>query len=327
MFCSDGPKLPSSAPQAVQRILERIKGEACGLYALNDEKKVASVITHELLLVAQDAAFACECPKRAQLRLLAKLVAAAVGGTVAADDNLLLTVGKRLDRQAGKVRDALAHLNDDYVIQVSRLQHEAHRDPSSLCAALPTAIDKLWASSNEAVERQETEIYVGFQELELEPAPAFTPAAQAPCPAHELRSSEAPTVAMREGPGTLAGVKGDWLFMPKMSSEWEEGYTAGREQVESEKQWVEKRVRGEMRIAAAHHALELQFEHQKLLWARGANEGLKEDLAHKEKRHNETIERCGEYEDEIEDLRAKLAESRAREEALHRVIRDNCMHS
>ena len=48
LFATDGAKLPEKAPEAVRRILERIAAEERDLFGLNAEKKVASVITHEL---------------------------------------------------------------------------------------------------------------------------------------------------------------------------------------------------------------------------------------------------------------------------------------
>lgn len=124
----------------MQLILERIVAEDSGLYGLNDEKAVATGVTHELLLLASDVV-AAEAPprtsKRTQLKLLAKLVAAAVGGHPEDTGDQHLTAGKRLDRQVERLRESFSQISRTHLAAYSRLQHEAHADPTTLAAALP----------------------------------------------------------------------------------------------------------------------------------------------------------------------------------------------
>lgn len=122
---------------------------------LSDDRAPASCITHELLLLARDVVEdVCDTDAgdrdppstRSKLKLLTKLIARAVGGTVANDAELHLKVGKRLERQASEVSSALAEL-----------------DAMDEAAGAPDV---------QARELQLTEIYVGFHELASVPGPA-----------------------------------------------------------------------------------------------------------------------------------------------------------
>ena len=118
-------------------MLGRIISEENGLLALEDVKKVASVITHELLLLASEAVQAVDSSKRVQFKRMAKLVAAAVGGAAPADAELMLTIGKRLDRQASTAREAIENLSSYYAAELSRLQHAVHRAGGCSLGRLP----------------------------------------------------------------------------------------------------------------------------------------------------------------------------------------------
>ena len=80
--------------------------ERNGVFRLHDLKPVAKLVTHELLVECWAAVcdVCSEDSGRERARMLAKLVAKAVGGFVEKDGDTLLKVGKRLVAQADAVR-------------------------------------------------------------------------------------------------------------------------------------------------------------------------------------------------------------------------------
>ena len=103
------------AAQVLRAIAERLVQFAQGDFRATGPPQVLQVLTDELTVIA-DEAVASVCagvqPKppslAAKQRLLAWVVADARGATVALEKPLALTVGKRLERQAQKVRADLA---------------------------------------------------------------------------------------------------------------------------------------------------------------------------------------------------------------------------
>ena len=299
-------------------ILERIAAEERGIYGLNDEKAVATDVTHELLLLASDVV-AAETPprsKRGQLKMLAKLVAAAVGGYPEDMGDHHLTAGKRLDRQVERLRETASQISSTLLATYSRLQHEAHADPTTLAAVLP-AVEAVRADFESANELLLTEIYRGFTELTKAPESAETPSTESDAQAISTRSKADPDSS------TVAGRKGTWQFMADMP-EWDEGYAAGEQNMRSSlgiTHAMEKHAMG-VEHARACSLLRLQLDHQV-----EENKRLGKQQEEHDSRVQALAQKCDRRQDTIDALKRQLGESRAREDALHRVIRDMYMSS
>ena len=129
-------------------------------------------LTDELLIVASDAVrtevelhrlFETVSGK-AHFRLLAWVIADARGADTPLDKQLAETVGKRLERQAQKVRDdvSLAAATAQQARACARLAAAAD---GSLLAALPAELAAIDAAEKLALEAPRNEVYVGFHEL------------------------------------------------------------------------------------------------------------------------------------------------------------------
>ena len=128
--------------------------------------------TDELLVIASDtvATVATDVQTRPSgktlLRLLAWIVADARGAFMTLDKQLTETVGKRLDRQAQKVRTTLARATSDAEAARSELSTVmSASDPVSNGVDRLAEID---AKEQKADQHARDEIYVGF-DYELEP--------------------------------------------------------------------------------------------------------------------------------------------------------------
>ena len=149
--------------------------------------QLLSKLTDEDLVVAVEAVEAVVAKQqprpsgRAQFRLLAWTVADARGAAAPLDKAVAETVGKRLDRQAQKVRRALYLVEADY---------RERRLYSSECEY--AAMD---AAHRLEMETMRSEVYVGFHELEpaVEEDAAAAEAAALPATlAAALQTAEAP---------------------------------------------------------------------------------------------------------------------------------------
>ena len=305
-------------------ILERILAEERGLYALNDEKKVASEITHELLILASNTVTAVcgtEQPPRSknkQLQVLAKLLAAVVGRELIAgaqdSSPTLLTAGKRLDRQAAKVRSLGEQQLAGQYLELSCLQHDVHKaaDPTALLILLPARLDALHESFEMKQDELLTEIYTGFVELEAGAAPADPPAAT---PAFatplQLRSQAEPLEDFAQFKDSRGGT---WHWHSDRP-EWEDGYACGKEVATRDLEGLHAL---ELRHLIGRHEIEQRHDHLKAQWQAGANARLTQE-------NESLLDRCSELEDDVDELRAQLLASQAREDVLRVVIRENCM--
>jgi len=160
-------------------------------------------ITDELLVVASDAVatVAAEQPRppsgKSLLRLLAWIVADARGASTVLDKLLAETVGKRLDRQAQKVRTTLA--------RATKVAEFARSDLLTVLADSALASDgadrraEIDAAEKQAYEHARDEVYIGFHELE-----ALLPGYVAPSRYPELVRIHEPA-----GPATLPPIPPD----------------------------------------------------------------------------------------------------------------------
>ena len=133
--------------------------------------KLATVVTDELLILAWAAIGTVvqlqEPPPtlRAQLRLLAWVVAGAVGGPMLTDMEQAHTVGKRLARQAARVSSRLAHTSAGFDEQ----RAAAGQDSAAQLAEIDTA-------EQMALDAMLTEVYNNAVELlPMEPVPHGAP--------------------------------------------------------------------------------------------------------------------------------------------------------
>ena len=156
---------------------------------LENERPVAKEITHELLVLASDAVDARELTSavfpesgRGNLKLLAHVVARAIGGWIPNDgresEAAALKIGKRLGTQVQTVRDALSQIADAAAQARSHEMHQAHAaSDAGIVLALPAALAAAEEAATTEYHRQQTEIYFGFHELMREddaPAPVVT---------------------------------------------------------------------------------------------------------------------------------------------------------
>ena len=153
-----------------------------------------SAVTDGLLIVSLEAVEAAvaamagtQLNGRAKFRLLARLVAGAVGATAVLSDDDKLLAGKRLETQATRQTKLLVQMAKEYDERRDARRAEAAVS-TDLEAGLEAALAEIDAKERRAFTRIVTEVYTGFVELgELDVA-----AAPAPCPAVVTRAAEQP---------------------------------------------------------------------------------------------------------------------------------------
>jgi hypothetical protein len=171
---------------------------ADGVFLPSPPPALLDKLTDELLVVASDAVRdeAAECTAKnglgpisgkAQLRLLAWVVADARGADTPLEKALAETVGKRLDRQAQKVRSDMARATE-------RAECSRAYVRTALSAELHAAkLAEIDAEEQRELEKPRAEIYVGFHELDsllprlMELLPTSTSAADADAGDGELK--------------------------------------------------------------------------------------------------------------------------------------------
>ena len=155
---------------------------ACGdgVFPQRDGPAIIDKITDQLLVVASDVATAVAATSaekvsgRSRFRMLAWLVADARGSVEwgfdgGLDKVLAETVGRRLDRQAQRVRDEL---------NAACAAAEADRLRAQVAGADDDALALIDDAERKAIMRARDEVYVGFTELEAllpQPAEAHVP--------------------------------------------------------------------------------------------------------------------------------------------------------
>ena len=194
----------SETQRALESLARRFLPFPNGNFAPSPPPALFDKITDELLVVASDAVatVAAEQPRppsgKSLLRLLAWIVADARGASTVLDKLLAETVGKRLDRQAQKVRSTLARAAS--VAEVARSDVSTVLAGGALAAShgadRRAAIDRV---ENQAYEHAHREVYIGFHELE-----ALLPGYVAPSRYPELVALHEPV-----GPATLPPIPPD----------------------------------------------------------------------------------------------------------------------
>ena len=228
--------------EALRRVANRLLPFPGGDFEPSPPPQLFDRITDELLVVSVETVEAVvseQQPRpsgKAQFRLLAWVVADARGATMPLDKTLAVTVGKRLDRQAQKVRGDCA--------AVSAAAREARLQLSAATASDPAArrqgVAAIDAEEQSKLESLRAEVYVGFHELEAllpgaekqkaEPAePALAAAVQVATaaltqkPAPPALPAIPPELASRLGP---EGVQYLWDFVherrtfPRRGEDW-----------------------------------------------------------------------------------------------------------
>ena len=164
--------MPPGATETIREWTRIIHAESNGLSELHNLKPVSPVITHELLIEVNEAVNNKSGlhTARERQRLLTKVIAAAVGGSVTSDDNVLFKVGKRLMHQVGMAQRSQAEIAASARVARSHAQHLAHACPAdgafSACE-LPAQLARIKQDEASAMNVDSTEIYVGFHELEM----------------------------------------------------------------------------------------------------------------------------------------------------------------
>ena len=162
--------LPSSLVDSLTKLAERIRPFSTGDFAPSPPPALLEKLTDQLLVVASDAVSAVAAAAtppltgKATLRLLAWVVADARGAATPLEKALADTVGKRLEKQAQKVRETLAAASV-HAARAREAAREAASQDSSLVAALPSELAAIDVAEQEAYASARNEVYVGFHEL------------------------------------------------------------------------------------------------------------------------------------------------------------------
>jgi hypothetical protein len=131
------------------------------LDVLTDENIVVAVAAVEAVAARQPAPPSANALKK----LLATVVADARGAIKMLDKTAALTVGKRLHRQAERVRDILATARSAAAADRSRVRATAAADPAAR-ATIRADLAAIDAAEHRALEAPQQEVYIGFSELE-----------------------------------------------------------------------------------------------------------------------------------------------------------------
>ena len=174
-ICPGAPKRPRCEADAVQRLARRIRTFAEGKFVPSPQPNVLNKLTDALLVTADAVvkSVAAEAPPlsgNSAFRLLARTVADARGAQTVIDKPLALTVGKRLQVQAQRVRDDATSYCRPIKERASQERQELldglmlNRDGE---AALEAAMAASRARELSELQRaKEDEVYTGFLELE-----------------------------------------------------------------------------------------------------------------------------------------------------------------
>ena len=266
-------------------------------------------------------------------KLLAWTVADARGATTPLDKPLALTVGKRLQRQAESVRTKLQGIRDRWRDERTCIERESRGNAHSE-AMLPSLLEWAFEKEKSALYDAQTEVYIGFHELETDaeeeehdaeperaptPAPAPAPDMQ-PAPTHTVHfpwllhdepHPECPippdlvaALDSTEAADLLWEQSREWVCQPQTAADW---WSHGLPRFAA-RLVLELRLQREtgMRTASQHcedlTCLEAELETAKQSRERAYAGWIAAD-------------------EEIAEVEGQLREAKGREDALHEVIR------
>ena len=212
LLCRAGStNIANGLPEALQQRATRILPYTEGNFTPSSPPALLERLTDHLLVVASDAVASATADVqpalsgKAKLRLLAWVVADARGATVPLEKALAETVGKRLERQAQKVRGETAAASARALQQRTDARSAVAADPL-LAAGLASKLGAIDEEERRAFNRAVVEVYVGFHELEglLPPSKGVVPEPAA-CSAIGAVSAVAPDISTTAAPAAATG--------------------------------------------------------------------------------------------------------------------------
>lgn len=346
--------LPRYATETIRAWTRIMHADSKGFGELHDLKPVASVITHELLMETRDAV--ADTPGlsgRERQRLLPRVIASAVGGVLECDAAVATKIGKRLEHQAGRISDALAAISERAREARSLAQRLAHVSPADAVCQLPAELARICERAQLEKETELTEIYIGFNELQiggaidiaaLPNAPSAPGSPSAPSPRNLLATYQFPESPdeVRTPDDVSAWTKRDVsrhafkAAARARRSAWDEAYDAGRAAGKDSARW---QVQEADRISRhwQRYALERLHEASAATVAAERAESetrlkVRDEIeAEYEAKYEGDIDRLttmiARLEDELQGMSERLKDSQAREGVLRDVIRENVMLS
>ena len=174
-ICPGAPKRQKDEAHALQQLARRIRTFPEGKYAPSPPPNVLGKLTDALIVTASDIVISVAQEEPAlsgnsTFRLLAWTVADARGAQTAIEKPLALTVGKRVQVQATRMRNDAAPYCKPIIERASREREKLRDGPMTSGdgeAALEAALAATRAKElSELQQAKETEIYTGFDELE-----------------------------------------------------------------------------------------------------------------------------------------------------------------
>ena len=162
--------LPNGLVESLTSFAERILPFANGDFQPSPSPTLLDKLTDQLLVVISDAVAAVAAAASPPLsgvatqRLFAWVAADARGAATPLDKVLAATVGKRLEKQAQKVRETLTSASAR-AAEARKAAREAAVQDTTLVAALPAELALIDEAEHKAYASARNEIYVGFHEL------------------------------------------------------------------------------------------------------------------------------------------------------------------
>jgi hypothetical protein len=322
--------LPVRAQRNMENLVKHVVSETSVLeksLPMESERPVNEIITHELLVLASDVVTARQSTSlafpqsgRGNLKLLAHVVARAVGGWLdddcGGDQAIALKVGKRLDTQVRAVRAALDEIADAARQVRSREMHRAHAASDiGEVLALPAALVAAEQETANKYHLQQTEIYCGFHELMRRNVEPIIVAA-APTPNADRREEQERQQRLEAK---------EQLYQEQLD-EWDKGYDQG---YATGKKLGCLTTRAEM-LAWCPRCATYREEQERLLVEikpvdrlRCENESLKEQCAELKASEKAGLVIENDLRDRVAQLEQELYWSKGREDALRDLLRDN----